>query len=164
MSTPQWYTVYNVATGVAVSRGTVVASPLPGGLAAVASTAPLGTPEHWDVASLTWVADPLPPRRISKYDMRRRFTDTEIVALTLARRGYAPDGVTTITPLQAAQIEAISDDLATAGDVDLTDPSTIAGIGYAIDYLAAVGAVADGVTRKAAMLASAGSYPREQQP
>ncbi len=75
-----WFAVYNITTGALVSVGTVVASPLPQGLAAVdlGAFAPTGV---WN--SLTHIFDPAATLKpiLSLKDFAGRFTSVEREAL-----------------------------------------------------------------------------------
>lgn len=127
----QWFAVYRIADGALVSRGTVIANPLPVGLAAVPTTPPSDAGEVWDADLLTFVVPPPVTRAVlSPLEFAGRFTDAEEDAVFALRTDPASP-----LPVRAA-LERLDRRQTLARDVDVTDPRTIAGVHAVVGLLA----------------------------
>jgi hypothetical protein len=109
-----WYVVYRESDGEAVSIGTVLADPLPEGMAAKAfgSERPEG---RWNPATLDFDPLPAPEVVMSRIDFMRRFTPAERVSIRASTDPYVRD---------------IEELLRAADTVSLSHPDTQQGIGY----------------------------------
>jgi hypothetical protein len=116
-----WYTVYRVGAREPVSRTTVLPDALPPGLAAVESAAPAATAERWDADALAWVAEPVPPRPITKRAFLSRIDLGTHAAIEAAAVQPTADGAT---------IRAILRRLGEAPYVRHDSPETIALVGW----------------------------------
>lgn len=114
-----WYAIYNTATGALVSSGTVIANPLPDGLASVecGQSQPAG---EWDAATLTFL-EPVELIVLSPQDFMGRFTVAEETAI----RNRAMTDANMVTFL--ARVER-------ARTVTLSHPDTIAGMNYCVSF------------------------------
>jgi hypothetical protein len=116
-----FYIVYRSDTGAMVSSGTVIATPLPDGLAAVPyESAPDFALVQWDATQRMLV--PRPPRvrsTISRQTFMDRLGDACLVAVHLAAQG---------TTGQAAALRAWLLRFQVVSDIDVLDPRTIAGV------------------------------------
>lgn len=94
-----WHAVYRLSDGALVSVGTVVADPLPDGLAAVPVDGPPGE-RTWDGATLAFKA--VPGRRVlTKTEYLERFTGDELRKIKVAEKTNA-DVEVMLYRLQAA--------------------------------------------------------------
>ncbi len=142
--------IYDTSSGALVSIASAPPAELRAGLAAVAFES-LPARAVWDPGSRTFVEGPAAVRtKLTRLEMRRRFSLAENVALKIAK-------ATTGDPQVRATLEALEEYTALADFIDLTDEDTIAGVQYAVAVLVAAGLIAeaDAAARTAAILAPA---------
>jgi hypothetical protein len=119
-----FYAVYELATGALRSVGSVVADPLPDGLAALElSGAPDFGAVAWDPATRAFAPRP-PAVELSAEAFRERFTFAERVAI---KQAAAAD----------ARVAVLMEDVGAKATIRLTHPRTVSGLGL----LQLVGAV-----------------------
>jgi hypothetical protein len=120
-----WHAIYDIATGALVSVGTVIAAPLPDGLAAldVGDTMPDG---DWNPATLSFVARSALPETWTKYEFKQRMTAAERVAVRAAAASNAV-------------VADFMDLLDSSGVVIRANPNVLAGLNY-LESIAVLGA------------------------
>lgn len=131
-----FYAIYETATGKLKSVGSVVDSPLPGGLTkkSIGTSAPDLSKVEWNSTTLTFDPLPLPSVILSRFEFRQRLTISERVGL---------DNLTENTVLSLADKQmaiSLMKDLDSALYVKLDDPLLISGL----NYLESVGLIGAG--------------------
>jgi hypothetical protein len=122
-----WYAVYDIATGALVSVGTVIADPLPSGMASqMLAAEPTGL--HWNATTLAFESPASTlPDSWTVYTFLKRLTSAERIAIrTLAK-----------TDVIAEDFMNLLDQ---SGDVIRSNPDVLAGL----NYLVSVGKLAAG--------------------
>jgi hypothetical protein len=112
-----WHAIYKIGNGALVSIGTVLADPLPGGMAAKQYADLPGAGMAWDASVQDFVAVPPAPVLLVPQDFMGRFTVAEETAI----RARAMSDASMLTFL--ARVER-------ARTVCLSHPDTIAGMNY----------------------------------
>lgn len=142
MSAPQWYGVYDLATGTLLSVGTVLADPMSPtlGVSPVPAGETYDVTVVWDVATRSWV--PKPPDTtddIGKGDFMRRLGFAREVVLRVVMLDPSQ-------PIQLrAQLQTLDAWLSRAEIVNVTDPITVSGVSLMAQVLDAAGDLPEGV-------------------
>lgn len=126
--------VFDRATGQLVSTSAVAPTTLPDHLDFVDVT-PMPERPVWDAAARTFVtAEPSLRTRLTRLEMRRRFTMQENVTLKLVK-------ATAADPQVRATLETLEDYMGLADHVELADADTILGVQFAVQVLVGAGVV-----------------------
>lgn len=125
-----WYAVYDSATGALISVGTVLANPLPDGMAYVEyAERPVGV---WDPATLAFVPAPASPRRLPRAEFMRLLTPQE----RIAARGANDPVVDDFLHLMDASESINLDHADTAAGLGYLESIGVLGAGRADEILA----------------------------